>query len=399
MFSSFSRILSADPTPNDERQDDGTNDQQQQQQQQEAQEGQQEERQPSSSSSSVMNSFFSRMQGFGSQLKQGVNQVTSVAFSDFDKEHQKFMQEKHAKLSGAAVPPWVGCDDEEELRSKILALSNDERNVTRDPPPGAQFDFDFDVAFPIAQATLLEDHRLDQLRFKLVPKAISEHDFWRNYFYRVELIKQSTDMARTMAQNTDQLSRGDARARRSSETQHRTERDAVSEGDDGGDDENEGEGEGEGRENEKKNEAHAETTDEDTQHADATHGSPARCSADSGSDDAASNSDNRNNDDVDDDDAGDDNAGNDGADVNAGDADDTEDDTKATPQKDKAEEPTSVFEKEGWEDEVRGEINSLQELEDEFDAELAGLDLDDDCEIPDDLDQQLEQMLTEEDLM
>ena len=75
------------------------------------------------------------------------------------------------------MPPWVGCEDEEDLKQKILALSNDERNVTRDPPPGALFDFDFDRAFPVAQATLLEDARLDQLRFKLVPKKSAKT--WR----------------------------------------------------------------------------------------------------------------------------------------------------------------------------------------------------------------------------
>ena len=30
-----------------------------------------------------------------------------------------------------------------------------------------------------------------EMRFKLVPKKIKEEDFWRNYFYRVSLIKQS----------------------------------------------------------------------------------------------------------------------------------------------------------------------------------------------------------------
>ena len=29
------------------------------------------------------------------------------------------------------------------------------------------------------------------MRFKLVPKKIKEEEFWRNYFYRVSLIKQS----------------------------------------------------------------------------------------------------------------------------------------------------------------------------------------------------------------
>ena len=31
-------------------------------------------------------------------------------------------------------------------------------------------------------------------RYELVPKSIKEDEFWRNYFYRVNLIKQSFDL-------------------------------------------------------------------------------------------------------------------------------------------------------------------------------------------------------------
>ncbi len=83
---------------------------------------------------------------------------------------------------------------------------------------------------PVAMATLAEDPRLDQLRFDLVPKKfvhresfqldvttnidlcacheiecrassflaigrVSEEVFWRNYFYRVSLLKQSSELA------------------------------------------------------------------------------------------------------------------------------------------------------------------------------------------------------------
>ena len=32
------------------------------------------------------------------------------------------------------------------------------------------------------------------LRYELVPKLVKEDEFWRNYFYRVNLIKQSFDL-------------------------------------------------------------------------------------------------------------------------------------------------------------------------------------------------------------
>lgn len=39
-------------------------------------------------------------------------------------------------------------------------------------------------------ATLKEDPNLNKMRFYLVPKEIEEQVFWRNYFYRVTLLKQ-----------------------------------------------------------------------------------------------------------------------------------------------------------------------------------------------------------------
>jgi len=70
----------------------------------------------------------------------------------------------------AAVPPWVGYNEEEQMKAQILELSADSRNVLRNPPPGVQFNFDFARSHPIAMATLREDSRLQKLRFELVPK-------------------------------------------------------------------------------------------------------------------------------------------------------------------------------------------------------------------------------------
>ncbi|CAG8742911.1 14698_t:CDS:2, partial [Acaulospora morrowiae] len=40
-------------------------------------------------------------------------------------------------------------------------------------------------------ATLNLDPRLNRMRFELVPAVVSEPTFWKNYFYRVSLIKQT----------------------------------------------------------------------------------------------------------------------------------------------------------------------------------------------------------------
>merc|ERR1740129_2458359 len=41
---------------------------------------------------------------------------------------------------------------------------------------------------------LQEDPQLEKMRYELVPKKVREDEFWRNYFYRVSLIKQSFDL-------------------------------------------------------------------------------------------------------------------------------------------------------------------------------------------------------------
>ncbi|WAR08570.1 SYAP1-like protein [Mya arenaria] len=115
---------------------------------------------------------------------------------DFTKEQETFVTEKKEKdrKSEAAVPPWVGYNEEDDMKAQILALSQDKRNFLRNPPSGIQFQFDFDAIFPVAMATLQEDTNLQKMRFELVPKQIKEDMFWRNYFYRVSLIKQSTQL-------------------------------------------------------------------------------------------------------------------------------------------------------------------------------------------------------------
>lgn len=139
------------------------------------------------------------------QITKSVEDKTFLG--EFSREQDKFVTEKNDKVkrSEAAVPPWIGYNEEETIKTQILALSSDKRNFLRNPPSGIQFHFHFDTMFPIATATLQEDPNLQKMRFDLVPKQINEEMFWRNYFYRVSLIKQSAQLT-VLAQETGSAS-------------------------------------------------------------------------------------------------------------------------------------------------------------------------------------------------
>jgi len=125
-------------------------------------------------------------------LKKTVEENTILG--DFNRQQEKFMEDQKETNAAqeAALPPWMGyAEDEENLKEQILALSSDERHFMRPPPGGVSYQFDYGTSYPIALATLEADPMLRDMRFKLVPKKIKEEDFWRNYFYRVSLIKQS----------------------------------------------------------------------------------------------------------------------------------------------------------------------------------------------------------------
>ncbi|GCB64737.1 synapse-associated protein 1-like isoform X2 [Scyliorhinus torazame] len=123
------------------------------------------------------------------------NLLDMTIIGNFKKEQEKFVKEKKLKKSDSALPPWAGHNDEETVRHQILSLSEERRNFIRDPPAGVQFNFDFDAIAPVAIVMLQEDELLSKMRFELVPKLVKEDQFWRNYFYRVSLIKQSAQLS------------------------------------------------------------------------------------------------------------------------------------------------------------------------------------------------------------
>lgn len=147
-------------------------------------------------------------------LKDTVEEKTILG--EFQREQEKYISENREKKqrSEAAVPPWVGYNEEEAMKQQILALSQDKRNFLRNPPAGVQFNFDYEALFPVAIATMQEDPELDKMRFELVPKQVKEEIFWRNYFYRVSLIKQSAQLT-SLAQQTGSLDNSDKKSKES----------------------------------------------------------------------------------------------------------------------------------------------------------------------------------------
>ncbi|KAG0030410.1 hypothetical protein BGZ81_002697 [Podila clonocystis] len=128
-------------------------------------------------------------------LSSAAQRVSNNVTQGIQKEHEEFLKQKKMDTvtphqGTESVPAWAGLPDEEVIKARILSLSKDKRNFLLPPPPGTDFIFDMKVYSSTALATLKQDPNLDKMRFYLVPKEVEELVFWRNYFYRVSLLKQ-----------------------------------------------------------------------------------------------------------------------------------------------------------------------------------------------------------------
>jgi len=125
-------------------------------------------------------------------------------------------EQAQAELYDGSVPPWQTLSEqfailEEELKARILALSAQQSLFTtaaaeqhraatrhRSVLPGC---------LPMATAALEADPQLAQLRFRLVPRRLSEEDFWQVYFWHVATAKLDlcNDFASANAAKRDYL--------------------------------------------------------------------------------------------------------------------------------------------------------------------------------------------------
>ena len=72
----------------------------------------------------------------------------------------------------------------------MYALGVDEETLLlQDEELEYEFEFEIDHYVVLAQIMLKLDLNLKKTRHELVPELITEDDFWRNYFYKIELLK------------------------------------------------------------------------------------------------------------------------------------------------------------------------------------------------------------------
>uniref|UniRef100_A0A7E4ZZX0 BSD domain-containing protein n=1 Tax=Panagrellus redivivus TaxID=6233 RepID=A0A7E4ZZX0_PANRE len=125
-----------------------------------------------------------------SKLSESVTQGSILG--ELEKENKQFEEQLAAEGRRNSEPltpaPWIGMPDENEAQRHILQLSKDARNFLEDPPAGKEVEI-VDLK-QIARDLIIHDPALGQMRYALVPKKISEERFWRNYFYRLSLVKK-----------------------------------------------------------------------------------------------------------------------------------------------------------------------------------------------------------------
>ena len=96
------------------------------------------------------------------------------------------------------ILPWSGVVDptkREDIRKRVLALSESSSTFLTAPPDSVSFEFEMTSNISrTAQALLKIDENLQKARYELVrPRRklgvhVIEREFWRNYFYQVSLI-------------------------------------------------------------------------------------------------------------------------------------------------------------------------------------------------------------------
>ena len=89
--------------------------------------------------------------------------------------------------------PWENVPEEaaRQLTKDIYGIGVDEEVLLRQTEElEYEFNFDIDNYIVLASIMLKLDLNLKKSRHELVPEMITEDDFWRNYFYRIEYMKK-----------------------------------------------------------------------------------------------------------------------------------------------------------------------------------------------------------------
>jgi len=124
-----------------------------------------------------------------------------IAIEEEQEQFEKEQQQSQAKAQPVEVaappspPPWeisgLAPDKQAALRERVLTLSKTKRTFLDSPPPDAKFSFDSKSEVSAVLGALQADPNLEKMRFWLVPQYIREAPFWRNYFYRISLLREA----------------------------------------------------------------------------------------------------------------------------------------------------------------------------------------------------------------
>ena len=90
----------------------------------------------------------------------------------------------HAEMEEGR-PPWCTLGEqfailEDELRARIMKISRCDDFFSREQAASRRCGAILPHCMPMARATLAEDQELAALRFRLVPRKLSEEEFWRS---------------------------------------------------------------------------------------------------------------------------------------------------------------------------------------------------------------------------
>jgi len=133
------------------------------------------------------------------ELSSDESSLEEDSFPDFEEE-LKLIQEEHTCVYGA---PWnVNANANKRandvfqrlVKQRVLQLSM-ERNIWASRwtkliyEPPEDFDFEVGIVYSHAKVALEKDPNLSRARLQFVPGKIPEKEFWRAYFWHVELIK------------------------------------------------------------------------------------------------------------------------------------------------------------------------------------------------------------------
>ncbi|KAI3416965.1 hypothetical protein GPALN_002325 [Globodera pallida] len=145
--------------------------------------------------SHIANKVFGMAMKASSKLQEKATNISAIVnertiIGNIEKERQKFMEE--LCIENKCVDDF-GLNEllaNAVAQRHIISISSSPRNFTEESPLTVDLGSNITLVKTHAEALFKLDPRLAVLRFELVPKQVSEEKFWRNYAYRLSLVRK-----------------------------------------------------------------------------------------------------------------------------------------------------------------------------------------------------------------